>query len=472
MHGFYAGMGGFVIDLVPYQREPSFIPRKYERLTLTARGVKLLYECGHLPVMQKSDIKDKSKADSLAKSLVCLQAGWMCIQVLGRILGGLPVTLLEVNTLGHVFCALVVYLLWWHKPQLINEPTKLEGDWVKPLCAFMYMSSRISGGIARNPGMLKHAWKEPELAKLQYVDQTTEHESSNGELAEVRTESTLPVIAEDLINNQQNQEPIVQSLPKTSRSIETLNSGIASNTHRVAINRSLSDATTVVPYPAYHGFVPVAEAPAKSSNSDKGFPCTLPNDEDLERWRLVNEAYRLFPPVRDRFVESGEFAEDGSPLLKFKGNKPEELIHECAGNWPSDDLLRETQGLVMGSILWCASMVFGAVHIAAWHDYFPSSAERWMWRASAIWITFSGGLWMLINLIAHFSKVIDDYWERVITFKASWFSNIVLGIVCTCCGIAYIAARIFLVVEAFISIRQLPVTAYSTPEWSQIIPHL
>ena len=32
-------------------------------------------------------------------------------------------------------------------------------------------------------------------------------------------------------------------------------------------------------------------------------------------------------------------------------------------------------------------------------------------------------------------------------------------------------ARAFIVIEAFVSIRQLPLAAYETPSWSQIMPH-
>ena len=45
---------------------------------------------------------DKSKANTLAKALVIIQASWLLIQVIGRLIAKLPVTLLEVNTIAHV----------------------------------------------------------------------------------------------------------------------------------------------------------------------------------------------------------------------------------------------------------------------------------------------------------------------------------------------------------------------------------
>jgi hypothetical protein len=133
-HSFYAGMGGFVIESngSSADRGMPFIPGS-QRLTLSARGVAFLARCGHLPNIPEDDIVDKSKADGLAKFLVCLQAAWMVVQVIARLVLGLPVTLLEVNILGHVLCAFVIYMLWWRKPRLVYESTKLEGEWVEPL---------------------------------------------------------------------------------------------------------------------------------------------------------------------------------------------------------------------------------------------------------------------------------------------------------------------------------------------------
>ena len=106
-HSFFASTGGFAFDCVPYiwgKDNPSgFLPPGTPpRLTITARGMSFLVTCHHLPDVPKGDIEDKSKADALAKTLVLLQAFWMLLQVLGRLIEGLPVTLLEVNTVAHV----------------------------------------------------------------------------------------------------------------------------------------------------------------------------------------------------------------------------------------------------------------------------------------------------------------------------------------------------------------------------------
>ena len=178
-HSFYANMGGFAFDLEgTCLSEGDIFTSKRSRLTVTPRGMALLARCGYLPKISKEDILDKSKADSLSKVLSVLQALWMLVQISGRLIARLPVTLLEVNTLAHILCALIIYLLWWDKPKLINEATRLRGQWVPTVCAYMYMSSQISGWRSPRPGILKKTWIDPELSILAFHNsQHPEHEA-------------------------------------------------------------------------------------------------------------------------------------------------------------------------------------------------------------------------------------------------------------------------------------------------------
>ena len=102
-------MGGFVFDMdqLP-QGCDAFIPSQ-QRLHLSPLGVLLLAKCGCLPDISPQDIKDKSKADGLAKTIVCAQAGWMVLQTIGRVRSRQPVTLLEVKHFGP--CLLSIHYL-------------------------------------------------------------------------------------------------------------------------------------------------------------------------------------------------------------------------------------------------------------------------------------------------------------------------------------------------------------------------
>jgi hypothetical protein len=82
---FYAQMGGeFVVELNDLlNSQNKWTPF---RVTLTARGMCLLAKlyC-NLPPISKAFITDKSKANSLAKLLVCVQVVCCLLQYIGRV---------------------------------------------------------------------------------------------------------------------------------------------------------------------------------------------------------------------------------------------------------------------------------------------------------------------------------------------------------------------------------------------------
>jgi hypothetical protein len=82
------------------------------RLRLTTAGVLQLARDGHFLRIPRSKIDDKSKADVIQKILVMTQVTWMATQCIARKIYGLPLTLLEIHTMVHVVCAVVLFALW------------------------------------------------------------------------------------------------------------------------------------------------------------------------------------------------------------------------------------------------------------------------------------------------------------------------------------------------------------------------
>ena len=374
-HSFYVGMGGLVFESpIESDSQQEGVHIRPQRFTITARGALLLAKCGRLPDIDLVDIKDKSKADGLAKALVLIQALWMLFQTAGRLFARVPISLLEVNTFGHILIAFVIYVLWWHKPREVYEPTILRGDWVNELAAYMYISSRISNTEPSRKLQLRSRIK-PDLANLVYDEQ------------------------DQLFYRSSNQERST-SAELAARSVKT--------------------------YPAIR---------ARFELSEYDSPLPDPNTRQLR------------------------------PVI-------EQLVEQYATDWPSDHLLPGLGGEVMGMALWFTSIAYGGVHLAAWNEYFPSASERTMWRASSIYISFSGLLWFLLNVSAFLSRWANEWWDRFADGRQRWFEYAVLGVVATVCAVAYIMARLFLVVDAAASLRQMPVQAYTTPDWSVMIPHL
>lgn len=149
-HGFYALMGGFAFE-IPEQLPESkkFLPsHTKETWFVDFNGIRLLMKHeeyrGVLPNLSEEEIKSKSKANGLAKALVCIQALWFIAQCITRLAQRMPISLLELNTFGHAICALLIYVLWWEKPFEVDYPTMIEGQILWDIRACLWMESNRS----------------------------------------------------------------------------------------------------------------------------------------------------------------------------------------------------------------------------------------------------------------------------------------------------------------------------------------
>ncbi|GJN66913.1 hypothetical protein PLICBS_000935 [Purpureocillium lilacinum] len=459
-HSFFACAGGFAIELDSMRGSvlgQSHLPEEgtgekaeCPRLTLTARGVMLLASSGFVPRVTKAEIEDKSKANDLAKATVIIQATWMLVQVIGRLAAHLPVTLLEVNTVAHVLCAFAMYIFWWDKPLLPNEPIVLRDESLAPLVAFMYASSEVSGRVRREH-VKSQTFVKTLFANLNLYSTTPElenlclirtcEESESGETADGDAEGTVKPLNLSSVT----QFPgMVQRAPSTClRQLERKRQ----KEHGTAF---FERRPRVIPHQEQ-----AAEAPSSS---------------DMARWTLIQQALQKSPDLllRDRILLSHSAATHASCLHL----RPEQLVATHIPNWPSNDLLRSVNGLVVGMILWLANLCYGGFHAAAWNDHFPSVAEKWLWRASASYIGFCGGFWVILNSAVARWPALNAFWEKWMDGEKSLAQSIGLGAVVFTCGFSLMLARMYVVLEAFISIRELPVAAYDTPEWTDLFPHL
>lgn len=131
-------MGGFVVDI-------SSIHGDLDQATLSVAGLVFLADHGHFCKISDEEISDKSKADYLAKSLVCFQVFWFVCQVVQRFVAGLPISLLEFRTLVNISGALITYLVWFGKPLNIHTPKFESTDGIEELLAVLLFQRCIEG---------------------------------------------------------------------------------------------------------------------------------------------------------------------------------------------------------------------------------------------------------------------------------------------------------------------------------------
>ncbi|KAN0095756.1 hypothetical protein V8E51_016467 [Hyaloscypha variabilis] len=427
-HSFFAIMGGFAIDTNDLEEDP-YIPGS-PRLHLCPDGVLEAARQGLIPDISLEYIKDKSKADSLAKALVVTQAGWLILQCIARTASKLPVTALELNTLAHAVCALCTYALWWNKPLDIEDPTRVVGESVRALAATLWVFATRE----------KIYWPKDDAKLLKQAERTFHPQLQKG------VTYPLPFLFVDLQTHEVYQVPrkVLKNRPDYS-----------SYSHPIP---EKPVAIGVLP-----PFIESAKQPCIDSNS-------------ICRWRLLAQH------IAENPIFSSYIRPDFSPkfLPKSQGFWVDRaFIHpgfslkygigECIPNfsviyWSSTNYLQNT---ISFSVFCLCALAYGGIHASAWSEYFPTTLERTIWRASSIYIAALGIIIMTMGYIGLMIKPYEnpfDVWlEPIGELDESLGDRNILGWLTA--GfmfiflILYVFSRSFLVVEAFISLRRLPTTA-------------
>ncbi|KLO04267.1 hypothetical protein SCHPADRAFT_758124, partial [Schizopora paradoxa] len=125
VHGFYATMGGFQLDVRDCNDGHPFPNTTFARTRLSTEGVRLLMEdCTDvLTIPPIETIKERAKSNSLGKVVLALQVVWFIVNCASRLAESLPLSLMEVSTLAHGLCTLLTYFAWWSKPLNVEGPT-------------------------------------------------------------------------------------------------------------------------------------------------------------------------------------------------------------------------------------------------------------------------------------------------------------------------------------------------------------
>ena len=110
-----------------------------------------------------------------------------------------------------------------------------------------------------------------------------------------------------------------------------------------------------------------------------------------------------------------------------------------------------------------AGVVFGGIHCAGWFFNFPSSEEAILWRVSSAVLT---GIAFLLPLI-HFLSVLFNIHVNTHNRRDPFAIGVPIFIL-----LVYVISRLFLLVEAFISLRHLTPGMLALVKWTSFIPHI
>ncbi|KAI5796003.1 hypothetical protein FPQ18DRAFT_423319 [Pyronema domesticum] len=148
MMGCDIAMGGFVTGQPDTPAQGDNDRNSYQ--TLDPYDVTYLVNKGEFLRVEQKQIEDKSKADILAKFLVCFQVFWMLVETSARKLSGYPLALQEVHVFVHVVCALAMYTIWFKKPVDIRRAVDVTDQIPKRLWTTVNTSQTRVNNIGLN----------------------------------------------------------------------------------------------------------------------------------------------------------------------------------------------------------------------------------------------------------------------------------------------------------------------------------
>ena len=360
------------------------------------------------------------------------------MQFITRVSQRKVISLLELNTFAHAFCALLIYALWWHKPQDVGEPTLLQGEKEWEMCAFLCMHCTTKPDSNKETEVISGiAFGEPEFDSAHPRMIMKWH----------NTAATKPASASESIINTETD---------------------SSSTEQDPYRRNLrSEGSAVV---------------LKDGESVYGFQCRYwePNyfsrngalrieAPHLRRLELYSNATKSFNIGQEHIAGRAAVCDSIPhwPLDLFLGES--DLILQV------DDRGSSIKPLLLGLIL--SGLLYGGLHLLAWKMPFASRAECILWRFSGIFIIPTGlgftglkGSFKATEAYISARKITarNDYWLDhfyvfLMVFAILFSTTLCLG---------YLLARTFLVVECFLQLSRLPPSAYETPAWSAYFPHI
>lgn len=431
---FFAGMGGYTLGL---RDDFSGFPA-----TLSSSGFLHFAKLGIIPpsVVHRRLILDKGKADGLGKTLVCIQALWLAIQCVVRKASGLPITLLELHVVMHVLYTVIIYAFWWYKPLDVSEPiVVVEDRELASLLAVLYG---------------KHASYYLKVARYK-----TEAGSSDSK----KTTTVSPFDLDDLVIRQSGGD--FRKIPPSTRNIHFVKREDSSVTSFVTEHKALGKTQFLETLPVQDEAVFRGESLIVGNEflveiSGGAFgddTCTL-SKADVMNLRLAAAAIR-----------SGLYTKLEEDI--GKGDSSRNFVIKRADT-TRDDIDEKYRFDPVNACILLLPPIYGACHATAWNSHFPTPIEQWMWRICSIIV---GGVPLLVGSCGILQDAYD-FWvdlKRMLKFLKLYSVFVVVGVIVSLLAALVLgAARLFLLVEAFLSLRSLPVGSYESTPWEEYLPHV
>lgn len=218
-------------------------------------------------------------------------------------------------------------------------------------------------------------------------------------------------------------------------------------------------------------------------------------------WELVPEEKKTDFALLEEHVGEGNFFTISTPgsLTSVRAKAYHDMMEHVIHSRDEQFDLENMGGLPLfaeGMLI----LSIGALHAGAWRSHFPSDVERWLWQGSSIAMcVFPGALGIILSQTEYQHDLLVVLWKRQFSKSGFWdwavdaikairgicvrhsrehestlwfYFHCLLILVCLLFILCYAFSVMFITVEAYISLRDLPKGSFLTPRWTDFWPHL
>ncbi|KAI8677817.1 hypothetical protein NCS55_00499700 [Fusarium keratoplasticum] len=436
-YAFFIVMGGVRIDVKDLLSWPDIddssrwgvgsLPREDVEgrgTTVRVSGTTVLWLAGqgHWVKIPRAKITDKSKADTFQKILVLIQVSWMIMQCIARWMYKLPLTLLEIHTMVHVVCAMILYGFWFKKPLNVQDPEVIRPD-VEGFDGeiALLLQRQFYTTISANLSLLDPREPLPDDSEipLRYIERGPDEKITVGDVLP----NGLALYTVPETPDEDAPEDALAVLPEEDPDLEILITYEFLNRWQAILN-TFGDKRS-------YGIMKCTDFIDEASKTNDGI--------DIFMWKL-----RSMPFSEGKRNLDIDFT-------TFSGMSAKDLNEEL------EDFFSWYGGLLGLAVV--LSALYGGIHLSAWNWVFPTSWEGLVWKFACFLIA------AVLPLYHIFNKIRASYLDGLDGWETAMHVMLSLTLV------IYMLARIYIIFEAFVSLRHVPIGVYMAPVWVQMFPH-
>jgi hypothetical protein len=166
-----------------------------------------------------------------------------------------------------------------------------------------------------------------------------------------------------------------------------------------------------------------------------------------------------------------------------------QLLSTGASNYEIVYNLGDSSDRMYGVMLTALPVLYAGIHASSWNGYFPTYQEAIIWRIAVCSIAAISLIILPCDFLMDKAEdlwvypgpesripwgVARDHWplRPRLEYKVFLFVKVSAVLVGCVLLMIYCFSRCYLVIESFISVRRLPMGAYSTVSWVNFLPHI